>query len=313
MPGCLLLSSYYVLHSLFSQECFARFSEPTHIQTSKLSAKMMRFVCTVSEDERLMDFKPVPPDGKVYDLRNAAKPKTEEDLQKEKQAKNDKVRRNLRIVALVIACYYFASAGYSWYQESAHEQNATVATNIQNPLKDPVAFRQTFNQLINEQDTSLPTANANDTPEGFVAVLSTSVEMQGHAKSNSKELYSVQIQTRYPDAFPPESLKAFKTFILANERLFDPNAPMSMADEVLNNLGIIPEFDANQDNKVFEAATVQTQGYQYQTTFTSGPIDELTLVVTPRINLASSKASVTPTATQEPSSESTSAEDVPAL
>ena len=60
-----------------------------------------------------MDFKPVPPDGKVYDLRNAAKPKTEEDLQKEKQAKNDKVRRNLRIVALVIACYYFASAGYS--------------------------------------------------------------------------------------------------------------------------------------------------------------------------------------------------------
>ena len=36
-------------------------------------------------------------------------------IKDEKQAKNDKVRRNLRIVALVLACYYFASAGYSWY------------------------------------------------------------------------------------------------------------------------------------------------------------------------------------------------------
>lgn len=234
-----------------------------------------------------MDFKPIPPDGKVHDLRNAQKPKTEQEIKDEKQAKNDKVRRNLRIVALVLACYYFASAGYSWYQESQHEQNATTATNLQNPLKDPVIFRQTFNTLINEQDTSLPTANANDTPEGFVAVLSTSVEMQGMAKPNSKELQSVQIQTRYPDAFPPESLKAFKTFILANERLYNSEADMALVDEVLNNLGIIPKFDANEDNKVFAPTTVQTDGYQYQTTFTSGPIDELTLVVTPRINLSS--------------------------
>lgn len=234
-----------------------------------------------------MDFKPIPPDGKVHDLRNAQKPKTEQEIKDEKQAKNDKVRRNLRIVALVLACYYFASAGYSWYQESQHEQNATTATNLQNPLKDPVLFRQTFNTLINEQDTSLPTANANDTPEGFVAVLSTSVEMQGMAKPNSKELQSVQIQTRYPDAFPPESLKAFKTFILANERLYNSEADMALVDEVLNNLGIIPKFDANEDNKVFAPSTVQTDGYQYQTTFTSGPIDELTLVVTPRINLSS--------------------------
>lgn len=234
-----------------------------------------------------MDFKPIPPDGKVHDLRNAQKPKTEQEIKDEKQAKNDKVRRNLRIVALVLACYYFASAGYSWYQESQHEQNATTATNLQNPLKDPVLFRQTFNTLINEQDTSLPTANANDTPEGFVAVLSTSVEMQGMAKPNSKELQSVQIQTRYPDAFPPESLKAFKTFILANERLYNSEADMALVDEVLNNLGIIPKFDANEDNKVFAPTTVQTDGYQYQTTFTSGPIDELTLVVTPRINLSS--------------------------
>lgn len=234
-----------------------------------------------------MDFKPVPPDGRVHDLRSAQEKSQSNcsDGQCSKEQKNDRVRRNLRIVALVIAAYYFASAGWSWYQESEHASNATIAANISNPLKDPVAFRDTFNSLINEQDTSLPTANANDTPEGFVAVLSTAVEMKGTAKPNSRELQSVQIQTRYPEGLPPESLVAFRTFILTNERLFDSAADVKLANTVLSSLGVTPEFDANEDNKNFEPLNVLTHGYLYQTTFTSGPIDELTLVVTPRVNV----------------------------
>lgn len=234
-----------------------------------------------------MDFKPVPPDGRVHDLRSAQEKSQSNcsDGQCSKEQKNDRVRRNLRIVALVIAAYYFASAGWSWYQESEHASNATIAANISNPLKDPVAFRDTFNSLINEQDTSLPTANANDTPEGFVAVLSTAVEMKGTSKPNSRELQSVQIQTRYPEGLPPESLVAFRTFILTNERLFDSAADEKLANTVLSSLGVTPEFDANEDNKNFEPLNVLTHGYLYQTTFTSGPIDELTLVVTPRVNV----------------------------
>ena len=155
-----------------------------------------------------MSFKPIPPSGNVQDLRNS-KPKTQEQIDQEKQQKSDKVRRNLRLFALVLAGYYFASAGYSWYQQNQSESQAVVAVNEQNPLRDPVAFRETFNRLINQKDTSLPTANANDTPEGFIAVLSTAVEMKGVARPNSKELSNIQIQTRYPDAFPPESINAF--------------------------------------------------------------------------------------------------------
>lgn len=233
-----------------------------------------------------MDFKPIPPDGKVHDLRNAGKVKTEEEIQQEKQARNDKVRRNLRLFALVLAAYYFASAGYSWYQESRHEQSAVTEVSAANPLRDPVAFRTTFNNLINQADTSLPTANANDTPEGFVAVLSTAVEIQGYSKKDSKELQSVQIQTRYPDAFPPESLIAFQTFILACEKMASDSADINLANEILNGFGIIPEHDANEDNKVFPQATIRSQFYEYRTSFTPGPIDELTLVVTPLVNLS---------------------------
>lgn len=233
-----------------------------------------------------MDFKPVPPDGKVYDLRNQGKVKTAEEIEQEKKEKNDRVRRNLRLIALVLAFYYFGSAAYTWYEESQLEDSAVATQNMANPLANPQDFRNTFNGLINAADTSLPTANANDTTEGFVAVLSTAVEMQGYAKPNSKELQSVQIQTRYPDAFPPESIVAFENFILACERMVDPNVTMERAHEVMNNFGLVPAQDANPDNKMFEPAVVQTANFEYRTTFSSGPIDELTLVATPLINLS---------------------------
>ncbi len=242
-----------------------------------------------------MSFKPIPPDGKVQDLRNS-KPKTEEDIAQEKQAKNDKIRRNLRLFALVLAGYYFASAGYSWYQENQSESQAITAVNELNPLRDPVAFRSTFNQLINERDTSLPTANANDTPEGFIAVLSTAVEIKGVARANSKELANVQIQTRYPDAFPPESINAFQTFVLACERLANPQATQEQADGILDSLGIIPRVDANENDKLFPNTSVTSPAYRYETTFTSGPIDELTLVAIP---LAHEQAQAAPTASTD--------------
>lgn len=227
-----------------------------------------------------MSFKPIPPSGNVQDLRNS-KPKTQEQIDQEKQQKSDKVRRNLRLFALVLAGYYFASAGYSWYQQNQSESQAVVAVNEQNPLRDPAAFRETFNRLINQKDTSLPTANANDTPEGFIAVLSTAVEMKGVARPNSKELNNIQIQTRYPDAFPPESINAFQTFVLACELMSNPSATQEEADAILDSLGIIPRVDANEADKIFENMSVTSSAYRYETYFTSGPIDELTLTVTP--------------------------------
>lgn len=38
------------------------------------------------------------------------------------QQKKDRVRRNLRIIALCIACYYFISAGFTWYNDHQAEK-----------------------------------------------------------------------------------------------------------------------------------------------------------------------------------------------
>lgn len=256
---------------------------------------------------RFMDFKPIPPDGKVADLRQQNQVKTQEQIAEEKQQKHDRVRRNLRLIALGVAAYYFISAGYSWYQESQLEDGAQVTNGqfvagMHNPLQDPQSFRDTFNSLLNQLDTSLPLANANDSTDGFVAVLSTAIEIRGYARPNSKELEAVQIQTRYPDAFPPESLKSLQTFVLACERMADPNVNMDFADEVLRHIGLEPQLDANEDNKMFSPKTVHSNNFEYKSSFTSGPIDELTLVATPRYNLAHPSAAADPSQNSETAS-----------
>lgn len=277
-----------------------------------------------------MDFKPIPPSGQVEDLRKTASAPTPEEIEAEKQAKREKTRRNLRIIALCLAAYYFGSAIYSWYEESQHEANAVAEININNPLKDPQAFRDAFNALINAADTSLPIATANDSQEGFVAVLSTSLEIQGRMKPQSKELQEVQIQTRYPNAFPPESILAFRSFVLACEQLANPAFTQEQADQLLSQAGLVPQVDANEDNKVFPNSTFRSNAYEYRTNFTSGPIDELTLIAVPLANLnnaASDAPSVevttdvpvvevssdVPASTSNAADTASNSEDVPAL
>lgn len=197
----------------------------------------------------------------------------EQDKDQLKREREWKMRRNLRILALLIAAYYFASAGYAWYQESLVEEQNTVKVSTISNAKD---FRKYFNDIINKEDTSLPTANANDSKDGFIAVLSPSIEMRGIAKGNSHELSSVQIQTIYTNALPPESLLAFKAFIATCEGSKD----LKVADDILLKLNIIPEYDKNESDKIFEEISVKSNTMKYQLKFINDEIDTLTIVAT---------------------------------
>ncbi len=208
----------------------------------------------------------------------------EEKLAREKKAKHDRIRRNLRILALAVAAYYFVSAGYSWYQENqaenAKEASAMVDASVHATqlFADPVAFRERFNDSINAQRSSLPTANANDSTEGFVAVLSPAIELRGVIPPDAQDIAYMQLQTRYPDALPPESITALRAFVLACENATD----QKQADEILNALGIIPTPDANEAGKVFAPTMVQSPGVRYELSFVDDAIDELTIKAFPR-------------------------------
>ncbi len=208
--------------------------------------------------------------------------KTPEQL---KEERNYRIRRNLRILALAVAAWYFISAGFSWYdehqakkaQEAAAQAEAAVSAAA-TVFADPQTFREKFNAAIDTMRSSLPTANADDGTEGFVAVLSPSIELRGVLKDGTQEIDYLQAQTRYPDALPPDSITAFRAFISACEN----GGSLTTADEILNALGIIPEPDANQAGKIFVPAVVQSDQVRYELSFTDDEIDELTIKAYPR-------------------------------
>ncbi len=206
----------------------------------------------------------------------------EQKLARLKQEKHNRIRRNLRIIALAVAAYYFVSAGYTWYQEKQAENAQTSSQMIkaanQDVFADPAAFRERFNRAINAQRSSLPTANANDSTEGFVAVLSPAIELRGVMRPNEQQIAYMQLQTRYPDALPPESLTALKAFIAACENTTD----LSTCDEILQALDIAPQPDANPAGKVFAPVQAQSPGIRYELSFKEDAIDELTLKAFPR-------------------------------
>lgn len=191
----------------------------------------------------------------------------------EKSLKQEKIRRGFRIAAILLALYYFITAGFSFWEESKREEQSQNSTYV-NVLSSPEEFRNKFNASIDAQRSSLPIANANDTVEGFVAVLSPAVEICGVAKEGLKELSYVQVQTRYPGALPPESLVAFKAFISACENTQDE----TIINEILTNLDIVPENDANADDKAFKESIVESQTMHYETKFVKDSIDELTII-----------------------------------
>ena len=196
-----------------------------------------------------------------------------------KQIRHERVRRNLRILALFVAGYYFVSAGFSWYEESQREelaaQNAQLVQN-EDPLSDGPTFRALYNQNLNTYDTALPTANANDSVEGFVAVLSPSIELRGFCNPGERKLYAAQVQSRFTQGLEKEGLNAISAFILTLEK------DLNLTAEILKNLGLIESEVLLKADHPFEKTQVQSPKYTYELNYLEGEIDELTLIAPSR-------------------------------
>lgn len=196
---------------------------------------------------------------------------SQEELKRQKQ---EKIRKNFRIIALLVACYYFISAGFSWYEEWQREKAAEEAGIPELVFTGP-AFRESFNNALATFDTALPTANANDNVEGFVSVLSPSIELRGTASYDGTNLESVQIQSRFPDGLEPEAYTAIQSFVHACE------GTDMYTEEILKQMGIVEEKLLNKD-AVYDFVVVQSPRFHYETGFSQGPLCELTIKAVPR-------------------------------
>ncbi len=74
----------------------------------------------------------------------AKKELTQEEIQK-----RDRMRKNLRLLALAAACYYFISAGFSFYEDS-QAQKVRVVKEIDNAFSSEKDFTTVFATALNE-------------------------------------------------------------------------------------------------------------------------------------------------------------------
>ena len=71
------------------------------------------------------------------------------ELTSEEIQKRDRMRKNLRLLALAAACYYFISAGFSFYEDSQAEK-VRVVKEIDNAFSSEKDFTTVFATALNE-------------------------------------------------------------------------------------------------------------------------------------------------------------------
>lgn len=188
--------------------------------------------------------------------------------EEKKELNRQRMRRNLRIIAILVAAYYFITAFMSYYDEQQRAKlNETL--DVAQSISDPKLFRENFNTYLNQNDSILPLANANDDSNGFVAPLSTALELEGFNYENSKTIQKVQLSARFTDALSTDALLAFKAFIAACENTADDK----YIESILFSLGII----SNEQEHNFENTKLVTNNRVYYVEYTQGPLNELVL------------------------------------
>ncbi len=191
--------------------------------------------------------------------------------EEKKELNRQRMRRNLRIIALLVAAYYFITAFMSYYDEQQREKlNETL--DVAQSISDPKLFRDNFNTYLNQKDSILPLANANDDSNGFIAPLSTALELEGFNYENSKTIQKVQLSARFTDTLSNDALVAFKAFIAACENTVDDK----YIESILLSLGIISNETSTQEYN-FENTKLVTNNRVYYVEYTQGPLNELVL------------------------------------
>lgn len=195
---------------------------------------------------------------------------------REKLERQNRMRRNFRLLALFVAIYFFISAGYGYYN---HATLPKIDENLaaSDTFIHPEVFRNAFNACLSASGSALPTANADDTHDGYVAVLAPGLELRGLADPDTLLSTRVQVQARYPDALPPEAVDAIRAFVGACENTTDEDHIRA----IVHALGVDTDYGNNARGKEFKERKVQNDfGILYEISFTPGEPNELTVQAT---------------------------------
>ena len=131
--------------------------------------------------------------------------------------KRERLRKNLRLLALAVALYYFFSAGYSYYEDSQAEKTRIV-TQVSDSFASKEEFLQVFNASNKLQNTEVEECKVNGL-NGFSFndhYPNTSFKAE-YEYGQDGRLGAITFEVPFHDGLSSQDLQSFKNFVAACE------------------------------------------------------------------------------------------------
>lgn len=178
-----------------------------------------------------------------------------------KQEKRDRIRRNLRILAIFVAGYYFVSAGMNWYEDYRADKTILVkeirAFDGQDALLQ-ILKRSVYGETLDpklEVQGSYISVTEPELLKGVSAEIDTT--------STEKEIASILYDTEISNGIPTdEQLKAARAYFSLCENNYSV--------EIINPLCAAMGFDKTNTAGEFKEGIYSSRKVQYSLTL-SGP------------------------------------------
>ncbi|MCI6797276.1 MAG: hypothetical protein MR571_05385, partial [Succinatimonas sp.] len=182
-----------------------------------------------------------------------AKEYTPEEIQKRKQ-----LRKNLRLLALAAACYYFISAGFSFYEDH-QAQKIRVVKEIDNVF----ASQQDFSLVLNNAFKESPLLCEN-TKDGFT-LSSSQTGGKISALLEDGEISALNFEALFDQGLNFADSKLLRAFFKACENTTDEKT-VSKIIEVL-------KLDEKDPAKLIDGMGAGSKYLRYTLTVKDGMID----------------------------------------
>ncbi len=154
-------------------------------------------------------------------------PKTDS-AQQEKLEKQERMRKNIRVIALCLAAYYFISAGFEWYEESQAKErmlNQEISTVFENTAV-----------LSGNTEKALALFRNNGAVFAALGADGTLTSSDGTAAistdADSQKVRSVTFSAHYDKTLSHDAFALIKTFISSIENTNDTKAVEGMSRRI---------------------------------------------------------------------------------
>lgn len=181
-----------------------------------------------------------------------------------KELKREKTRKNIRIIGIGLALYYFISAGLSWYEDSKIKETQLISTD-EFVLSDS-QFNEAYRKSASLWQTTAPAVTVSDNK---VIYTTGTQNVQVECSFDNSKLEKATVSLTYPKTVSTSQLKEVRSFLGAVENTSDSEK----INKLVNRLG----FDEQSADQIFTEGSLSTEHISYTVSFRDGEPRQLSI------------------------------------